>query len=396
MEEYMNKRVMLIANSASMIDHFNRDNISILQSMGCEITVAANFKEGNSSSKARVKEFKNELTDSGIDVIDLPIPRKVTQLGKTMRSISILKTYLRNNPCKLIHTQTPFGGVVGRLAAKHFRKTDNTKVIYFAHGFHFFKGAPKKNYLIYYNIEKYLSKYTDTLITLNHEDFEAASTHFKHTDVSYVPGVGVDTESIYSLSVNADAKKKELKLPADKKIILTVAELIHRKNIEASIRAFAGSKHNDSILVICGKGVLLKELKDLSKELDISDRVHFLGYRTDILDIYKISDLFLFTSRQEGLPVSIMQAMAAGLPIVASDIRGNRDLLKPYDESLSKDYLVSVDDIEGFTNHIDTILSDQELMCRIGSENYSNCKKYFDISIVHKAMKNIYENLLNN
>ena len=150
---------MLIANSASMIDHFNRDNISILQSMGCEITVAANFKEGNSSSKARVKEFKNELTDSGIDVIDLPIPRKVTQLGKTMRSISILKAYLRNNPCKLIHTQTPFGGVVGRLAAKHFRKTDNTKVIYFAHGFHFFKGAPKKNYLIYYNIEKYLSKY---------------------------------------------------------------------------------------------------------------------------------------------------------------------------------------------------------------------------------------------
>lgn len=390
----MNKRVMLIANSASMIDHFNKDNISILQSMDCKITVAANFKEGNSSSNSRVKEFKKELAQADIDIIDLPIPRKATQLAKTLRSISILKTYLSDNPCQLIHTQTPFGGVVGRLAAKKFRKSDNSKVIYFAHGFHFFDGAPKKNYLIYYNIEKYLSKYTDLLITLNDEDFKTASKQFKRTKVAYVPGVGVDTDTIFSMTVDNYAKKKELKLPQNKKIILTVAELIHRKNVEASINAFAASNHTDTILVICGKGILMKELKHQCKELGISDRVYFLGYRTDILDIYSISDLFLFTSRQEGLPVSIMQAMAAGLPIVASDIRGNRDLLKPYEDSLSGEYLVPVDDISSFTKKIDTLLSDPDLMSKIGKENYSNCKKYFDIDIVHKDMKNIYENLL--
>lgn len=390
----MNKRVMLVANSASMIDHFNKDNIDLLRSMGCSITVAANFKEGNSSSKSRVKEFKKELEAEGIDIIDLPIPRKVYELGKTIRSISILKKYLKENPCTLLHTQTPFGGVVGRLAAKDFRKAGTTKVIYFAHGFHFFKGAPVKNYLIYYNIEKYLSKYTDVLITLNHEDYATASRKFKKTQVEYVPGVGVDTHAIHSSQIDINTKKAELKLPQNKKIILNVSELIPRKNVSASLRAFAKSNNDDAVMVICGKGALLEELKALCKELKIEEKVYFLGYRTDILDIYKISDIFLFTSHQEGLPVSIMQAMSSGLPIIASDIRGNNDLLLPYSESASRDYLIDVNNIEEFTKKINILLADEKICEKLGVENYNNCKKYFDIKIVHDSMRKIYENLL--
>lgn len=390
----MDKRVMLVANSASMIDHFNKDNISLLRSMGCSITVAANFKEGNSSSKSRIKEFKKELEAEGIEIIDLPIPRNVTQLGKTLRSISILKKYLAKNPCNLIHTQTPFGGVVGRLAAKKFKETSGTKVIYFAHGFHFFKGAPAKNYLIYYNIEKFLSKYTDVLITLNHEDYKTASKKFKKTQVEYVPGVGVDTDAIHSSQVDTVAKKSELRLPQNKKIILNVSELIHRKNVQASLNAFAKANSDNAVMVICGKGVLLDELKSLCVELGIEDKVYFLGYRTDILDIYKISDMFLFTSYQEGLPVSIMQAMSTGLPIIASDIRGNNDLLMPYSESASGDYLIAVDNIDGFTDKLNILLADEKLCKDLGEENYNNCKKYFDIKIVHDSMQKIYEKLL--
>ena len=265
----MEKHALLIANSASMIDHFNKDNIRILQDMGYTISVAANFQEGNSSTVERIHAFASELAAQDIEIIDLPIPRKITELGKAFKSIRILKRYMRNHPCQIVHTQTPFGGVVGRLAAKKFRK-DGTKVIYFVHGFHFFRGAGIKNYLLYYNVEKWLSHVTDCLITLNQEDYQAAKRRFHHPNVHYVPGVGVDTDTIASICVDKADVCRRFGLPSDKKIILTVAELIPRKNVETSIRAFAKSNRDDAILAICGKGVLEPSLKELAQKLYFS------------------------------------------------------------------------------------------------------------------------------
>lgn len=390
----MNKRVMLIANSASMIDHFNRDNISILQRMGCDVTIAANFKDGNSSTKEKIDAFEQELNEMGIDIIQLPIPRKVSHLFKMFKSVKLIKNYMAENPCALVHTQTPFGGVAGRLAAKSFRKSGETKVIYFAHGFHFFKGASFKNYLIYYNIEKYLARYTDCLITLNQEDFKTASKKFKKTKVEYVPGVGVDTTAINMLTVDKKAKCKELKIPHNKKIVLTMAELIPRKNVEGAINAFAAAENDDAILLICGKGREQRKLKDLVKELDIKDKVYFAGYRTDILEICRMSDIFLFTSRQEGLPVAVMQAMAAGLPVIASDIRGNRDLLAPDKDSKSKDYLVDVNQTSEFTEKLNYLLKKEKECKKLGEANVANCRKYFDIELVHQRMCDIYTDML--
>lgn len=392
----MNKRALLVANSASMIDHFNRDNISILKSLNYEITVAADFHHGNSSTKERINEFKAELLEQGIETLHLSIPRSLTHIPEMFKSISRLKKHIAEHPYEIIHTQTPFGGVVGRLAAKKARKQNKTKVIYFVHGFHFFKGASAKNHIIYYNIEKYLSHYTDCLITLNHEDYGAACNKFKHPNVRYVPGIGVDTDMIHDMHVDKAAKCLSLGLPAGKKIILTVAELIPRKNLEGCIRAFAEMENHDSILVICGKGHLAEQLKKLTKDLDIADRVFFPGYRTDILEIYHIADIFLFTSYQEGLPVSVMQAMAAGLPIIASDIRGNRDLLGAGEDTLSSDYLIDVNDTNTFTKKLDYLLEKPDIRNSLGSENTKRCRDNFDISIVHKEMLAIYKELASN
>ena len=385
---------MLVANSASMIDHFNRDNINILKNMGYDVTVAANFKDGNSSTREKIASFEKELTQKGIDVLHLPIPRRVSQLAKMFKSVKLIKKYLAKNPCTLVHTQTPFGGVAGRLAAKSFRKAGETKIIYFVHGFHFFKGAAFKNYLIYYNIEKKLSKYTDCLITLNQEDYNTASKKFKKTQVEYVPGVGVDTTAINMTTVDKKAKCKELKIPHNKKIVLTMAELIPRKNVEGTINAFAACENYDAILLICGKGKEQRKLKDLVKELDLKDKVFFAGYRTDIIEICRMSDIFLFTSRQEGLPVAVMQAMAAGLPVIASDIRGNRDLLAPDKDSKSKDYLVDVDDTEEFTKKLNYLLKKERECEKLGEINVANCRKYFDIELVHDRMTEIYQTML--
>lgn len=385
----MSKRAMLVANSASMIDHFNRDNIALLKEKGYDITVAANFKEGNSSTDEKISAFAAELKDENIDIIDLPIPRKVTDLKNTKKSINMLKSYLKEKPCELIHTQTPFGGVVGRLAAKKLRKQGKCKVIYFVHGFHFFKGAPLSNKIIYYNVEKMLIKHTDCLITLNMEDYNTACKKFKKANIKYVPGVGIDTDKIRAVCPSDKAKRKELGLPEDKRIVLNVSELIPRKNVACSIKAFSRLDRDDSILVICGKGAEHDSLLTLAQNEDIADKVFFLGYRTDILDIYKLADVFLFTSHQEGLSVATMQAMASELPIVASDIRGNNDLLV----GNSKDFLVKDNDINGFTEKLDLLLGNRKLRKEIGNLNYKNCKKYFDIEKTHNLMSKIYDEL---
>ncbi len=389
----MKKKAMLVANSASMIDHFNRDNIAILQSMQYEVIVAANFRDGNSSSSERVQAFRRELNEQHIDILDLPIPRKVTQLHKMFQSVHALKKYLKKNPCEIIHTQTPFGGVVGRLAAKKARKSGQSKVIYFVHGFHFYKGAKNRKAALYYMIEKHLSRYTDCLITLNQEDYIAGKVRFRHPNIRYVPGIGVNTDAIRNMQVNAADKRVKLGLPPDKPIILNVAELIPRKNITASINAFSKMKNKNCVLVICGKGQEHDKLLALCETLAITDRVFFLGYRTDILDIYHLADIFLFTSYQEGLPVGVMQAMAAGLPVVASDIRGNRDLLGQSDGTRSADYLVDVHDTQAFADKLDHLLSHPETGHLLGEENASRCKKYFDIAIVHEQMQTIYREL---
>ncbi|MGN0367348.1 MAG: glycosyltransferase [Wujia sp.] len=387
----MSKRAILIANSASMIDHFNRDNILILQEMGYEITIAANFREGNSSTSQKIADFSKELQERSIDMIDLPIPRNVFQLNKTFASIRTLKRYFKEHPCQIIHTQTPLGGVVGRLAAKKERKKGISKVIYFVHGFHFFKGSGLKSYVLYYNIEKFLARYTDCLITLNHEDYEAATTRFHLENVEYVPGIGIRTDAIHSMCIDRDAVRRKHNVPTDKAMILTVAELIPRKNISASLQAFAKANRKDAFFAICGKGELLKQLQKECETLGINDHVYFLGYCTDILDIYHASDLFLFTSFQEGLPVGVLQAMAAGLPIIASDIRGNRDLLAPTADCASANYLHKTDDIDAFAADLCSLLDDAQQAKKLGEVNYQNCKTYFDLEIVHKKMKNIYK-----
>ncbi|MDD6402448.1 MAG: glycosyltransferase [Lachnospiraceae bacterium] len=390
----MKMKALLVANSASMIDHFNRDNIKILKSLGYDIDIAANFQSGNSSSQERINAFSNELKEDGMSIIDLPIPRSIFSIKDTLKCIKTLKNYLSSNPCEIIHCQTPFGGLVARIAAKKYFKREQTKVIYFAHGFHFFKGAPLVNKLVYYHIEKYLSKYTNCLITLNNEDYTSAIELLDAETVRYVPGIGVDCDYISSITIDKEAKKKELGIPVNNKVILNVSELIPRKNIEQTINVFAKAHNTDCTLLICGKGAELNKLKELAEGLGIADKVLFAGYRTDILEIYKACDIFLFTSRQEGLPVSIMQAMASGLPVIASDIRGNNDLLTESGKDYNFNCLVPLDKEDEFVSKLNQLICNTELSKDLGVDNKIICKEKFDIKIVHRLMEKIYRNLL--
>lgn len=238
-----------------------------------------------------------------------------------------LKEVIAHNRFDIIHCHTPTGGALTRLAAMNTRACGYTKVIYTAHGFHFYKGAPLLNWLIYCPIEKYLSRYTDVLITINKEDYEIAKNKMHAKRTEYVPGVGIDIEKIKSIKVDRNKKRAELGIPKDSIMLLSVGELSKRKNHEIVIRTLPQIKDKNVIYAICGKGALESYLKKLADKLGVSDRVFLLGFRTDVTEICKAADIFIFPSLQEGLPVALMEAMACALPVVCSKIRGNTDLI---------------------------------------------------------------------
>lgn len=299
-----------------------------------------------------------------------------------------LMNLLKTGDFEVIHCNTPVGGVIGRLCGK---KAKVKKVIYTAHGFHFYKGAPLVNRTFLKWAEKIMARWTDAIITMNKEDYQAAQK-FKlrnQRKVYYVPGVGIDTEAYTNINIDKKSLRKKLGLETDDIILIAMGDLIKRKNYEASIKAIARANNPKLQFLICGKGPKLDSLQTLVKELGIENQVHFLGFRTDIKELLAVSDIFLFTTYQEGLPRSMMEAMAVGLPCVASKIRGNVDLI----DDGRGGYLRDPEDIEGFKEVIDNLASDGELRRNMGIYNLEIIKK-FDIENVRIKIKQIYAEVL--
>lgn len=295
-----------------------------------------------------------------------------------------LKKIINENNYEIIHCNTPVAAMLTRFAARKSRK-NGTRVIYTAHGFHFFKGAPLLNWLIYYPIEKICSYITDDLITINQEDYELASNKMKAKNIHYVPGVGVDTKEYEQLEINKDRKKRELNIPGDCIMLLSVGELNKNKNHEVIIRGLSKIDKSNIHYVIAGRGKTEEYLINLSKDLGVENQVHLLGFRNDIVELCKVADVFCFPSYREGLSLSLMEAMACGLPVVCSDIRGNIDLVK----NNIGGYLCSPNKIECFENTIRVLASNRELRIRMGKYNQEFIKQ-FDAEIITKIMSEIY------
>lgn len=258
-----------------------------------------------------------------------------------LKAIQQLKKICDTEKFEIIHTHTPMGSVVTRLAAMHARKKYSTRVIYTAHGFHFFKGAPIQNWLIFYPVEKLLAYKTDTLITINKEDYELAKKKFK-TDVQYVPGVGIDPKKFDFVMTETDKTelRKSLGLKDTDFVMIYPAELSKRKRQIWLIEALTDTLlANPSMhLLLPGKDSLNGKCQSLVGQYGLEQNIHFLGFRNDIPQLLSISNIAVSSASQEGLPVNIMEAMYTGLPVVATNCRGNRDLI---DEGING-YLVSV------------------------------------------------------
>ena len=380
------EKVLILASVGSMIDQFNIENINLLKELGYEVHVAANFENGNTSSKERMNEFKKELDEKKILYHQIDFSRNILDLGSNIKAYKQIKNLLMKNNYKFIHCHSPIGGVCGRIASK----LTKTKVIYTAHGFHFFKGSSIFSWIAYYPIEKLLSYITDVLITINREDYNLAKNNMKAKSVYYIPGIGIDCNKHIEKIVNKQEKRKSIGIKMDDIMILSVGELNKNKNHEIVIKALSKIGNSKIHYCIAGKGELSDDLNSLSKQLNIDKNIHILGFRKDVSELYKISDVFCFPSYREGLSVALMEAMASSLPVVCSKIRGNVDLI----EANKGGYLCNTEDIDSYVFFLEKLSNNKNIRFEMGEYNKTFIKS-FGIDIVKREMLKIYKEVSN-
>ncbi len=302
-----------------------------------------------------------------------------------------LRKQIKKYRYKIIHCHTPVGGVVARLAAAFVVGKWGGRVIYTAHGFHFYHGAPLRNWLLFYPIEREMSWLTDTLITINSEDYSLVKNDFHARQIVYVPGVGVNTDvfSDEGLSLQLKQKLRQQKLPAEcsleKTVLLSVGELNNNKNHIVVIEALGRLKNPDIQYYIAGIGENQEFLEKRIHELGLEQQVFLLGYRDDINELMRLSDVFVLPSKREGLNVSLMEAMASGLPCIVSNIRGNRDLIKKN----MGGYLVKPNSVDEWECAIDQMWNMQDKWSLLGAWNKERMEK-FSLRKVQRQMERIY------
>lgn len=361
------KKVLFTATVDSHIRQFHLPYLKWFKEHGYEVHVATN---GNEEIPFCDVKHKISFERSPIKINNL-------------KAIHNLKKIIEKEKFDIIHCHTPMGSVVTRVAAINARKKYRTKVIYTAHGFHFFKGAPLINWIIYYPVEKVCARWTDCLITINEEDYRLAKRKLKAKKISLIHGVGVDSNkfNFEMLEEEKIALKKNLGLRKNDFIIIYPAELSKRKNQEMLLKAISLLKkdnYKNIKVLLPGIDSMNGKYAKTAKQLNVDNDVRFLGYRNDIPKLMKISDLAVSTSKQEGLPVNLIEAMMSDLPIIATDCRGNRDLV-------DKSNIVNVNNEKMLKEKIEEIYKKNSI-----AKKRRNLKM-FEKNEVLKCMEEIYE-----
>ncbi|KAF0200329.1 MAG: hypothetical protein FD170_3587 [Bacteroidetes bacterium] len=367
------KRVLFVATIDQHIIRFHLPYLKWFKEQGFEVHVA---------SKG---EFQIAFCDKKFN---LPIERSPFST-KNLRAVKALKEIIDVNKYSIVHCHTPMGSVVTRLAARGSRKS-GTKVLYTAHGFHFFKGAPLKNWLLYYPIEKLLAKYTDAIITINTEDFELLkSRKFKSKEFFRINGIGVDNSKFKRISEEEKITLRKSKgYNEDDFILIYPAEFIHRKNHKFILDSVVqiSSKIPQLKIIFAGRGELLEEMKKYTKDINLGKFVDILGFRTDITELIQLSDIGISSSKHEGLPINLVEEMFCGLPLVAAKERGNKDLI----ENGVNGFLFAQNNHTQFADYIVKLYKNKVMRIDFGEHAFQKAQK-FSLENSLKSMADIYK-----
>lgn len=381
------KKVLIVASVVSFIEWFNKENVDFLRSeLGCEVHIACNFDYLQDTDAERTNKYIEKLKGQGVVLHNIGFARSPFALSN-IKAYRALQSIIDAHHFDLIHCHTPTAAMMTRLAAKKARKRGSV-VMYTCHGFHFHNAAPKINWMLYYPVERFLSRYCDYIVTINKEDYNRAKT-FHCKNVRYIPSVGVDINRIRVLQIDKAAKKEAIGVPPDKVLIVSAGELIERKNHEVIIRALAKLNDPDIYYAIAGKGPLKDYLTNLANDLGISDRVQLLGFRTDVFELYHAADISALPSKIEGLGLAGVEAMAAGVPLVSSNVHGILD----YVIDGKTGYACAPDDVDGFAEAIKKLAGNAELRQSMKPDCLKAVEP-FEISNALNVMWNIYKEIL--
>lgn len=370
------KKILLVATVQSHICQFHKPLVKMLHENGFEVHVAAK------NNLAEKDGMKLDFVDK---VFEVPFERSPFNI-KNFSAYKTLKKVVDSDSYVAIHTNTPVGGILGRLAAKKQRK-NGAKVIYTAHGFHFYNGASKKNWLIYYPIEAFMCRHTDRLLNISEEDYNLAKAKFK-VDVSRIHGVGANTDKFKAPSPEEiDNLKKVLGYPEKSKLIICTGELNSNKNQITAIKAMekVAEEFPEAVLLLAGNGSCEGELKKAICDLNLQDNVVLLGYRKDLERFVKISDVVISCSKREGLGMNLVEGMLCKKPVVATVNRGHKELVVENENG----FLVGVTDSDALANRISELLRDPAKANTFGEMSYKYAQKYTDAA-VEKELADIY------
>lgn len=321
------KKVLIVAAKANMIQQFNQHNILILKKLGFEVHVGTNFKEFGSMDGTENQKLINWLKEQNVTVHQLDFGRGLGSIKSNLVVIKQIKSILADSSeWAFMHAHSPIGSVLGRVAAKMC----GVKTMYTSHGFHFFKGGPLKNWLIF-PVEWLLGFITDQLIVINSNDLKI-SNWLPIENVEYIPSIGTDVKKMRSVTATEratirKATRAELGLADDDFVLLNVGELSDLKNQRIIIEAMGKINNPHLKLMIAGVGKKGEEYIARAKELGLENQLLLLGYRNDIQALHFAADLFVFPSHREGFGLGGFEALVDGLKVIGTKNTGMVDYL---------------------------------------------------------------------
>lgn len=369
------KKVLYITTISRTINAFLIPHIEKLIDEGYEVDCACNID----------KEIDDRLIQKGVEVYNIPFSRNPLN-PKNLKAYSILSKIVKEKQYDIVHVHTPVASVYGRLLKLKFK---NLKTIYTVHGFHFFKGAPKINWMIYYPIEKIMARFTDVIITINEEDYNRAKT-FNIKETYKIDGVGIDLNQYNKDLYDREKEREKLNLEKDDFVILMIAEVNKNKNHIQIINAVEKLlKQGEKVKLLCaGDGVLFDEISKLVKDRGLDQNIKMLGFRNDINELISACDIGVLMSYREGLPRNIMELMAYGKAVVGTNIRGIRDLVQDGQNG----FLVDVGDYNSTSSKIKILYDDRERLNLMSNNSCLTIKSYSIEKILDKLLK-IYREL---
>lgn len=369
------KKILFVANIHKHFTAFHLPYIKLLREQGHEVHVAANGIE--------------EIVDAANKQIFIPFDRSPFDKNN-FKAFVVLKELIETEQYDLVTCHTSIASAITRLACISIRKNTHTKLLYTVHGFDFSRYTSLKTWLLYYPMEKFLSCFTDGMVTINKEDYNLiVEKKFNNMDTFLINGIGINSAR---LTNSATATKKKLRdeygYNEHDFILIYIAEFIHRKNhkfvIDSTV-VLRSEIPNLKILFV-GKGMLMNKMQGLVERKNLSSYIEFLGFRNDIGNLIRLSDVGISSSKLEGLGLNIAEAQFCGLPVIATHDKGHEELI----QHGYNGFLYSQKNQKKFIEYIEKLYLDKELRNTLG-KNASESVKKFDISVSLSQMDKIYK-----